>query len=164
MADLDKFNDNPQRQLLEEVKSARCVMLGNPAPDAHMQPMAPQIDPDDGVIFFYSDKTSDLGQAILEQPATVMMAHIDTDYQACVRGTLYPHHDMETIEKFWGPVASSWYPGGKTDPKMMMLRFVPHDAAIWASDKSFIGFAYETAKANLTDNLPDVGDMKNVSM
>lgn len=55
MANLKKFEQNPQRQLLEEIKGTRCVMLGSPDHDQHMQPMAPQVDEESGIIYFYSD-------------------------------------------------------------------------------------------------------------
>lgn len=164
MADLEKFHDNPQLQLLEEIKGSRCVMLGSPVPHAHMQPMAPQVDLNELKIFFYSDNTSELGKAILSEPAIVHLCHIEKDYQACIKGRLSPHFDDGTIDKFWGPIAAAWYPGGKDDPKMLMLKFEPIDAAVWASDASALEFVYEIAKANLKNELPDLGEMRNVKM
>ncbi|MGE6698901.1 pyridoxamine 5'-phosphate oxidase family protein [Hyphomonas sp. NPDC076900] len=164
MANLKKFEQNPQRQLLEEIKGSRCVMLGSPDHDQHMQPMAPQVDEEAGIIYFYSDKTSELGQTVLKSPGMVHMCHIDKDYQACVRGELAPHHDKSTVEKFWGPVVDAWYPGGTEDPKLMMLKFVPHDAALWASDKSALGVFFEVAKANIKDEQPDLGKSKHVQL
>ncbi|MDP1554267.1 MAG: pyridoxamine 5'-phosphate oxidase family protein [Hyphomonas sp.] len=164
MADLKKFDENPQRQLLEEIKSARCVMLGSPKHDTHMQPMAPQVDVEAGVIYFYSDNTSALGSTILARPGSVHMCHIDKDYQACVKGMLTPHDDKATIDRFWSPMVEAWYPGGKTDSKMMMLKFEPQDAAVWASDKSTMGFMFEVAKANATGKLPDVGKTKEFGL
>lgn len=164
MANLKKFEDNPQRQLLEEIKGARCVMLGSPSHDTHMQPMAPQVDQDAGIIYFYSDNTSDLGKTILQSPGSVHMCHIDSDYQACIRGQLVPHQDKATIDRFWSPMVDAWYPGGKDDPKLLMLKFIPHDAAVWASDKSTLGVMFEVAKANMKDETPDIGKKKTVQL
>ncbi|WP_409432926.1 pyridoxamine 5'-phosphate oxidase family protein [Litorimonas sp. RW-G-Af-16] len=164
MADLKKFENNPQKQLLENLKDVRCVMLGTPNQDKHMQPMSPQVDVENNEIYFYSDNTSELGQAVLEKPGFVHMCLVEKDYQACVKGYLITHKDRDTIEKFWSPVVAAWYPDGKSDSKLMMLRFVPHDAAIWASTGNPLKFAYEIAKANLTDGMPDLGDMKNVEL
>lgn len=174
MADLSKFETEPRIQLLEELKSARCVMLGSPNSSEHMQPMATQIDKQtietaeqggSSAIYFFSDNTSDLGKAVLSDPgATVMATHIGKDYQACIEGTLYPvTDDAAPIERFWNPIAASWYPGGKDDPKMLMLKFVPITAGVWASTGNPLKFVYETAKANLTDTLPDVGKSKIIA-
>lgn len=164
MANLKKFEENPQRQLLKEIDDARCVMLGSPVHDHHMQPMAPQVDEETGIIYFYSDNTSELGKAVLKSPGKVHMCHIDNDYQACVSGQLHPHHDKATIDKFWSPMVDAWYPGGKTDPKMLMLKFVPQDAAVWASDKSSISVLFEVAKANIKDEQPDLGKSKQIQL
>lgn len=164
MASLKKFDKNPQKQLLDEISDARCVMLGSPEASQHMQPMAPQIDEDAHIIYFYSDNTSDLGKAVIRQPAEVELVHIDKDYQASVKGMIYPHYDKATIDKYWNSIVASWYPQDKEDPKLLMLKFVPNTAHVWASDKSTIGFLYETAKANLTDTTPDVGKSKEVAL
>jgi len=166
MTSLEKFENNPQDQLMEQIEDARCVMLGSTNPDDHMQPMTPQIDDDENehVIYFYSDKTSDLGARIMMQPGTVKMCHIGKDYQAYVEGKLSVHRNPATVDKFWNPIVAAWYPDGKTDPKLLMLKFEPEKAHVWASDKSSIGFAYEIAKANLTDELPDIGKSKKIAM
>ncbi len=164
MTDLKKFEENPQRHLLEEIKGARCVMLGSPSHDAHMQPMAPQVDVDAGVIYFYSDNTSELGRSILTEPDAVHMCHISNDYQACVKGKLSPHGDLATVDKFWNPMVAAWYPGGKTDPKLMMLKFEPQDANVWASDKSMLGVLFEMTKANLTGKTPEMGKSKAIQL
>lgn len=174
MADLSKFETEPKLQLINELKGARCVMLGSPNASEHMQPMAPQIDKqtiktvEEGgasVIYFFSDNRSDLGRAVLDNPgAHVMATHIGGDYQACVEGAIYPVANAPAlIERFWNPVAASWYPGGKDDAKMLMLKFVPLTAGVWASTGNPLKFAYETAKANLTDTLPDVGKSKIIA-
>ena len=164
MPSLKKFEKDPQSQLLSEVKDARCVMLGSPNADEHMQPMSPQVDEDAQVIYFYSDKLSDLGKAVIQNPSSVHFCHIDDDYQACVKGYLEVHNDPKIIDRFWNPIVSAWYPGGKTDPKMLMLKFTPHKAAVWASDTSTIGFVYEIAKANISKTMPDIGAKKEINV
>jgi general stress protein 26 len=174
MADLSKFESAPKLQLLTEIKGARCVMLGSPVSSEHMQPMSPQIDKETletvkkgggSVIYFYSDNTSDLGKAVINNPgARVTATHIGCDYQASVEGALFPvEDDPDLIDRFWNPIVASWYPGGKTDDKMLMLKFVPIIASIWASTANPIKFVYETTKANLTDTLPNVGKNKTIA-
>lgn len=169
MTDLKDFQDDPQTQLLETLKDARCVMLGSPNPAEHMQPMSPQIDDDliqndPGAVYFFSDNTSDLGQAVLAGSGPVMLTYMTKDYQACVRGRIYPQTDPALIDRFWNSIVASWYPDGKTDAKLMMLRFEMMDAALWASTGNPLKFLYETAKANLTDTVPDVGDRTHIQV
>ncbi|MGB3457449.1 MAG: pyridoxamine 5'-phosphate oxidase family protein [Litorimonas sp.] len=174
MADLTQFETEPRIQMLEELRSARCLMLGSPDADQHMQPMAPQIDCDtirqarnhgEAVIHFFSSRASDLGRAVMDAPgATVDAAHIDSDYQVSMRGRLFPvEHDGVLIGRFWNPVAASWFPGGQQDPDLLMLRFDLSEAAIWASTGNPLTFLYETAKANLTGSRPDLGKSRVIA-
>lgn len=167
MADLKDFKENPQQHLLEQLEDARCVMLGSPNPAEHMQPMSPLLDNEliknqPGTIYFFSDNTSDLGKAVLADSGPVMMTYMTKDYQACVRGHLHANTNAALIERFWNPIAASWYPGGKTDPKMLILRFEMEDAALWASTGNPLKFLYETTKANMTDTMPDVGEKAHI--
>lgn len=167
MADLSDFKENPQKHLLEQLSKARCVMLGSPNPSEHMQPMSPQLDDEliqtePGTIYFYSDRSSDLGKAVLANPTNVMMTYMTKDYQACVSGYLSSVTESGLVERFWNPIVSSWYPGGTTDANMLMLKFELKDAALWASSGNPLKFLYETAKANLTDTLPDVGERAHI--
>lgn len=169
MTDLGDFKKNPHKHLLEQLSDARCVMIASPNPAEHMQPMSPQLDDDlienyAGTIYFYSDNTSDLGKAVLAKADDVMMAYMTKDYQACVSGRLSVATEAGLVDRFWNPIVASWYPGGKTDPKMLMLKFEMKDAALWASSGNPIKFLYETAKANLTDTLPDVGERAHLKV
>lgn len=167
MSDLSDFKKNPQKHLLEQLSDARCVMLGSPNPSEHMQPMSPQLDEDlienyAGTVYFYSDRSSDLGKAVLANPSNVMMTYMTKDYQACVAGFLSPVTESGLVERFWSPIVSSWYPGGTTDENMLMLKFEMKDAALWASSGNPLKFLYETAKANLTDTTPDIGERAHI--
>jgi len=164
MPNLTKFETNPQAQLLAEVKNARCVMLSSPVESEHMQPMSPQVDEDAQVVYFYADRFSDLGKAVIQNASQVQLCHIDDDYQASVKGYIETHHDVSTVDKYWNPIVAAWYPGGKSDQKLLMLKFTPETAAIWGSDKSMIGFMYEIAKANITNTMPNVGMSKEIDI
>ncbi len=169
MTDMNAFKKNPQKHLLEQLSEARCVMLGSPNPSEHMQPMSPQLDEDlienhAGTVYFYSDRSSDLGKAVLANPTYVMMTYMTKDYQTCANGYLSAVTESGLVERFWNPIVASWYPGGTTDENMLMLKFEIREAAIWASSGNPLNFLYETAKANLTDTTPDVGGRAHIKV
>lgn len=169
MADLKDFQENPQQQLFEALEDARMVMLGSTNPQMHMQPMSPQVDDEivdsgEHVVYFYSDKTSDLGRTILTRPGDVHMCLVEKDYQACVHGRLEVADNPALINRFWSPAVAAWYPKGQSDPKMLMLKFTPKNASIWASTGNPLKFAWEITKANMTESMPDIGEHKNVNL
>ena len=164
MANLDKLKNDPKKQLLEHISDVRCVMLGSPDHEQHMQPMSPQVDKETGKVWFFAQESSDLVKTLGASGGNVHMCVVEKDYQACLRGDLVVNKDPAMIEKFWSKVVAAWFKGGKSDPDLTMLCFDPHDASIWASDGNPIAFAYEIAKANLKDNTPDVGGRASVNM
>lgn len=158
MADVKTLHENPREQFWEHLSDVRFVMLGSPVAEQHMQPMAPQIDRDNETIWFYTNQTSDLVKAVREQTSKVHMCVTEKDYQACLHGSLIEHRDPAKIDQYWSAMVAAWFEKGKDDPDLTMLCFTPYDAAIWASTANPITFAYEIGKANLTDDMPDVGD------
>ena len=68
------------------------------------------------------------------------------------------------IDKHWNPILAAWYPEGKDDPHLTLLRFDADDGRVWVSKKGPVRFMFEVAKANLTKTLPDVGGVADVNL
>jgi general stress protein 26 len=162
MANIEKLKSNPENQLWEHLRDVRFVMLGSPREDDHMQPMAPHVDEEDNTVWFFTNKSSDLVEAVNEQTDKVHMCLVEDDYQACIRGSLSELKSQEVIDRFWSPEVAAWFEGGKADADLTLLKFKPDDAAIWASSKNPITFAWEVAKANVKGQTPDVGSRGSV--
>ena len=43
------------------------------------------------------------------------------------------------IDKLWSKQAEAWFPGGKDDPNLALIRFDIDDAELWESDMSMSG-------------------------
>lgn len=165
MTDLDATRKNPEAQFFDTVSHTRAVMLGqseagNQMQPNHLQPMAPQTGPNDRAVWFFTKNGSDLARSVLQKSrirAQMAVVSDDHDYHASVNGHLFMERDREVVERFWSPVVSAWFENGRDDPDLVVLRFEPADAQIWASNGSGIRFAWEIAKANLTSTEPDMG-------
>jgi general stress protein 26 len=156
MTDIEKTKTDPITQLWDELDKVRAVMLGSPDHSHHMQPMAPQSAREDQEIWFYTRKDSDIAKAAMSGGAAHMCLFTD-DYQACVDGDLQTTYSKDHIDRYWSSLVEAWFPGGKADPELTMLRFQPASAAIWASTGSTLRFGWEMAKAITTGEEPDVG-------
>ena len=154
-----------ERRLWKEIDDARFGMLGVPATGGHFQPMTAFAEPDDNVLWFFTSDDNDLIKAVQdgEDRAMFIVQAKDQDYQACVSGRLSEDRDRERIERYWTPMVAAWFPRGKDDPNLTLLRFDLDDAQTWAS-KGAVRFAWEIAKANLTGDRPDVGSQRRVNL
>lgn len=164
MADLEQTKTNAKRQLFDEIEGATVGMLGVEGSAQHVQPMAPHVDRATGQIWFYTKRDSDLVAAVGQgKRAHLIIMSTDGDYQASCRGTLVQDYDLEARDQFWSSLVAAWFEDGKDDPNLTMLRFTPHDAAVWASSGNALTFGWEIVKANLTSAMPDTGERAHVT-
>ncbi|UJQ95247.1 pyridoxamine 5'-phosphate oxidase family protein [Mariluticola halotolerans] len=164
MTTLDDFKENPLKQFWDKLEDIRTVMLGSPASDQHMQPMTANGAREENAVWFYSKKDTDLAKAA-QSGGEVHMCLTDRDhgYYACVMGHLVLEHSELHIKRYWNPVASAWYPDGKADPDLTMLKLIPRTAAIWAGSGNPVKFGWEVARANISGSEPDVGHHTTVT-
>jgi general stress protein 26 len=165
-ANLDR--EDVENRLWREIEKVRYGMLGvvGAGPAQHFQPMTPFLEPETGTIWFFTRNDTDLAKASAGEGAQAMFTiqSKDNELQACIGGRLTQDHDRARIDKYWNAVVSAWYPEGKDDPRLTLMRLDGEDAAVWLSEQGPIKFAYEIAKANLTKTEPDIGERASIDL
>lgn len=159
-------------RLWDTIDDKRTGMLGICQHGKHMQPMTAFGERETDTIWFYTYRESDLARDIAAGAAEFggesgdeiggvkgmfCLDGGDENFFACMSGQMSLERDMTRIEKYWNAVVAAWYPGGKTDARLTMIRFDLDDAQLWLSDKTRLGFMTEVAKANITHQPPDYG-------
>ena len=66
--------------------------------------------------------------------ATATFAGKDHKLFARFEGTLREETDRSRLDRQWSNAVASWYPGGKDDPDLLLLRMDLGDASIWSSE------------------------------
>jgi len=61
------------------------------------------------------------------------------DVFACIAGTLVEETDPAVRDRHWTNHVEAWFPNGKHDPSIVMLRFEIDDAEVWTSDVGITG-------------------------
>ncbi len=139
-------------------------LLGH-VPAQHFQPMTAFCEPEDSRIWFFTRTDTDLAKAA-EQGADAMfiVQAKDQGFQACIGGRIAQQMDRVRIEHWWNPIVAAWYPDGKDDPRLTLLRLDARDAQVWLSETNPAAFAFQIAKANMTHQRPEVGESAEVSL
>lgn len=161
MTDLEKARKEPDALFWDELGEVNAVMLGVKESNQHLQPMAPYCDPQHYSVWFFTEKSSDLIDAVGAAGARAIftLQSEDRHFYACAEGLLVQNTDREKVDEFWNPVAAAWYENGKDDPSLVMLQMTMASASIWASSGNPISFAWKIAKANLTEGaIEDMGE------
>jgi general stress protein 26 len=99
-------------------------------------PMTAQLDRDaDSAIWFFTSRDHPFAAG---GPATATFSGKGHDLFARFAGTLSEENDRGRLEEEWSPAVAAWFPGGRDDPDLLMLRMDLGQAEIWNADIGFV--------------------------
>lgn len=103
----------------------------------HSEPLTAQLDEDQvDTIFFFIGKDNRMAKG---GPAMLQFVSKGHDFFACLAGTARIDNDFAMIDKLWNNQVEAWFPGGKSDPNLALLRIDIDDAEMWETDMSVTG-------------------------
>jgi general stress protein 26 len=155
-----------EKLLWKELEKRNTVMLGLTAqPMQHLQPMTAFRDDTSRSVFFFCRTDNDLAVRAGDGAEAMMcLQSKDDSFIACLSGELSAVHDRDRIERFWNPVVAAWFPDGKDDPNLTLLRMDPAEAQLWIADSNPVKFGWEIAKANMSKRQPDIGETAHLDL
>jgi general stress protein 26 len=126
-----------KRDLWKHMSHSPFVMIGLAGGAGHSEPLTAQLDKDQvDTLWFFVGRDNRLVQGGKAMAQYVSKGH---DYFACLSGTVRVDDDRAMIDKLWSRPAEAWFPGGKDDPNLALLRFDIEDAELWEADMSLSG-------------------------
>jgi general stress protein 26 len=135
----------PSPKELEEkfwkaLKSDMTMMLGlDGVEDGHARPMTAQIQDERGPIWFFTAKDNMIVQRLGQgHCAIATFTSKGHDLFATLHGTVQLDNDPATIDRLWNPYVAAWYEGGKSDPKLALLRLDAETVEIWLDASSLM--------------------------
>jgi Uncharacterized stress protein (general stress protein 26) len=122
----------------KELKANPVIILGvDGARDGHGQPMTAFFEGEQGPLFFFTSTDNSLIAALNESHRA--MAHYVAkghDLFATLHGSLSVDRDPANVDRFWNSHIAAWYPAGRQDPKIALLRLDTESAEIWLNASS----------------------------
>jgi general stress protein 26 len=148
------------QDLLEEYDVA---MLATRTAEGQLRarPMAlAEVEPD-GTLWFLTDRRSAKVEE-LERDNHVLVTMQSKVKYVSFSGTASPIEDRARVARLWKVEWQAWFPGGKDDPNLVLLRVDGDAGEYWdGSGASGLKYLLEAGKALLTGTRPDVvGDPK----
>ena len=161
----DKAQHDAEAKLWAEIKHGRTGMLALVDEPRRFQPMTAFAEPDDRIIWFFTRIDSDLARSVTGADEAVFVVQSkDEELQACLVGELDLLRDEGRIDRYWNPMVAAWFPDGKDDPKLALLRFTIVGAEVWRSTTGLVGTAWQVVKANVTHRQPDIGEQVSLDL
>jgi general stress protein 26 len=72
--------------------------------------------------------------------------------------------DRAKIDELWRPEFKIWFPEGKDDPEIALLRVNLEKAEYWDSPSSTSGYALSFVSSLVTGKQPDLGENRKVNL
>ncbi|MEK7952272.1 pyridoxamine 5'-phosphate oxidase family protein [Luteolibacter soli] len=98
----------------------------------HLCPMYAQDVDREGCIWFFSGADS-VHNELLEKDARVeLMFSNDSKHEyLAVYGRAEISRDIDKVDDLWGAMVKAWFPGGKDDPNLTLIRVAPEKVHYW---------------------------------
>jgi general stress protein 26 len=122
------------KKLRKLIKGARVAMLTTVAPDGTLRsrPMATLKAPFEGDVWFFTRASAPkTGEIRDNDRVNVSFSDGDENRYLSISGTASLVRDMARIESLWSGRLRNWFPDGKKDPDLALLRVKVDRADYW---------------------------------
>lgn len=147
------------KKLGELLEGIEVAMLTTRAADGSLvsRPLQTLALADGELVFFTAADSGKLAE--LEADPDVNLAYADPARHryVSVRGRARTSRDRATIDALWSLAQRVFFPGGKEDPNLVVLRVHVRDAAYWEPSGNFVVRALEFARGLIDDEPNDLG-------
>jgi general stress protein 26 len=134
--------------------------------DPHSRPMSSNgdIDPD-GDLWFFTNLSSHKVTEIENSPkVNLSFADPENMRYISITGVAQLVRDRKKIEELWRPEFKIWFPKGKDDPEIALVRVSLQKGEYWDNPSSTIGFALSFVSSLVTGKQPDMGENKKIDL
>jgi general stress protein 26 len=150
------------RKLKDLIKNIDFCMLTtiDERGDLHSRPMSSNgdIDPN-GDLWFFTGASSHKVSEINDTPrVNVSFADPSNQHYVSVTGRAQLVRDQKKIDELWREQFKMWFPEGKEDPNVALLRIKIEKAEYWDSPSSTISYALNFVSAIVRGEEPDMGE------
>ncbi|MEF2976068.1 pyridoxamine 5'-phosphate oxidase family protein [Subtercola sp. YIM 133946] len=131
--------------------------------ELHSRPLAVQDNGFDGDLYFFTQDPSPKTANIRDNP------HVNVSMESgkgfvSIAGTASIVRDAAKIDELWNTHAEAWFPEGREDPTVALLKVEASSAEYWATDEPKALTLFKVAKAAVTGGQPDVGESHTVEL
>ena len=132
--------------------------------DLHSRPMSAngEIDPNGDLWFFTGVSSHKVSEVAKSPKVNVSFADPKNQHYISLTGQAQLVRDRKKIEELWKPEFKMWFPEGKGDPEIALLRISLEKAEYWDSPSSTVAYALSFVSALVTGKQPEFGENKKL--
>lgn len=148
----------PKKHLKELIADFSMAMFVTEAPNGQLRsrPMAVADADADGTLWFLTQRSSPKVDEIAQDSQVNIAMQSSTKYVS-LSGRAMTVNDRAKIESLWNESWKTWFPRGKDDPNLVLVKVVGEMAEYWDnSGSSGLKYLIEAGRAYLSGTTPDV--------
>ncbi|WP_034339331.1 pyridoxamine 5'-phosphate oxidase family protein [Deinococcus misasensis] len=145
----------------ELLKDIRIAMLTTQHQGGELfsRPMTTQEAEFDGTLYFLtSKKTGKIADLVQFPKVNLAYSHPGKNSYVSVSGRAQLLDDRQKIDELWNPINAAFFPDGKDDPDIVVLKIEAESAEYWDSPSSKIVQAYSFIKTAITGDHDHAGE------
>ena len=151
--------------LIRETKVALMTTFDANTRIFHARPMMAQQAECNGTLWFFAQKGSRKVEEIRANGHTLLTyADPKAHTWVSISGLATIEIARSKIDELWTEFASAWFPGGKDDPDLVLIRFEAEDAEFWDAPGGMIANTFSYIKAFMTGERDRAPELRRVHM
>ncbi len=124
-----------------------------------------QNDFDDGCLWFFTRADSPKAQQVdADHQVNVAFSNVDDGNFVSMAGRAERIDDRAAIDVHWNAMVKVWFPDGKDDPQLQLLKVHVDQAEYWDAPSSRMVVAFDYLKARATGEQPDMGENRKLDL
>lgn len=130
------------------------------------RPMATETLGDEPTLWFFTDDHSaKVDDVRVHEQVCLVYAAPERNRYVSISGSAALVRDREKIDELWKPLHKAWFPNGKDDPKLALLRVDFVSAEYWDAPGGKLVQLFELAMATVTgDRATDIGEHEQLTL
>jgi general stress protein 26 len=159
--------DPSAQKLFELIRDIRTCMMTSQESDGslHSRPMHSMEPDENGHLWFFTKlQTPKVAEISKDRQVNLAYADPDNQHYVSISGVGEVVREKAKIDEKWSEGLRAWFPDGKDDPAIALIRVKPVRGEYWDSPSSALVHLYGTMKATLTGQpATELGEQKKVS-
>lgn len=137
--------------LIKETKVALMTTFDVQSRMFHARPMMAQQAESNGTLWFFAQASSrKVGEIRANSHAQLTYADPKAHTWVSISGLATIENNRDKINELWTEVVRAWFPTGKDDPALVLIRFEAEDAEFWDAPGGHVANSFSYIKAFMT--------------
>jgi len=151
------------QKLFDKIKDVKIAMLTTTSEEdqsLRSRPMATQKPEADGSLLFFTDK-NDAKVYEVKKDSHVNLSYADpsSNVYVSISGRANAYRDQAKINELWSEDLKAWFPEGKEDPNIMILKVDVDKGEYWDTPSGLLTRAYAYVRSVVTGEKSDADDV-----